>query len=200
MSEPLWEKILARNSTGLFTIHNQETEDETLWFANKTGGFLDSFKAMGTNTSYFRPSGKNSLQTFLPKFLPAQQILLVHNVFTTEDDILFAEQFNPNLFWCFCSNANLYISGLLPNVDLFTKNHCKVVLGTDSLASNHQLCIWEEIKTLRKQFPQISLETMLGWATINGAKALKIQNRFGSFEKGKQPGLVQIAGGRAIRF
>lgn len=193
VSEPLWEKILAHNTTDLFTIHNQETEDETLWFANKTGAFLDTFKAMGTNTSYFTPSGKSSLQTYLPKFSSVQQLLLVHNVFTTEEDITFSEQLNANLFWCFCPNANQYISQLLPNLPLFIKKNCKIVFGTDSLASNHQLSIWEEIKTLRTAYVDIPIEQMLQWATLNGAKALKIDNRYGSFEKGKKPGTVLIA-------
>ena len=193
VSEPLWEKILTHNQSGLFTIHNQESQDETLWFANKTGGFLESFKAMSTNTDYFIPSGKSSLQTYLPRFTPVQQLLLVHNVFTTQEDMAFAEQLNPNLSWCLCPNANQYISRLLPNLPLFIKNNLKVVLGTDSLASNHQLSIWSEIQTLRKNFADVSLELMLSWATSNGAKALKIDDQFGSFEKGKKPGVVLIA-------
>jgi len=35
----------------------------------------------------------------------------------------------------------------------------------------------------------------LRWATINGAEALRIDNKFGSFETGKQPGIVNIDGG-----
>ncbi len=35
---------------------------------------------------------------------------------------------------------------------------------------------------------------MLQWATLNGAMALGIADRFGSFEKGKTPGIVQISG------
>jgi cytosine/adenosine deaminase-related metal-dependent hydrolase len=67
-------------------------------------------------------------------------------------------------------------------------------LGTDSLASNHQLNILEEIKTLHHHFAQLKLETMLQWATINGAKALQMDNVLGSFEKGKKPGVILIEG------
>ncbi len=61
-----------------------------------------------------------------------------------------------------------------------------------ALASNHQLNILEELKTIAKNFPQISTETLLKWATINGAKALQMEDKLGSFEKGKQPGIVLI--------
>jgi len=38
----------------------------------------------------------------------------------------------------------------------------------------------------------IPLDEMLGWATINGARALQMDKGLGSFEKGKKPGVVVI--------
>jgi cytosine/adenosine deaminase-related metal-dependent hydrolase len=71
--------------------------------------------------------------------------------------------------------------------------NCNIVVGTDSLASNHQLDILEELKTIQLTnnliFP---LSTLLKWATINGARALKLDSLIGSFEKGKKPGVVLI--------
>jgi len=74
------------------------------------------------------------------------------------------------------------------------------VLGTDSYASNLQLNMMAEINTIQKHFPQIAIETILQWATINGAKALGIDDRFGNFEKGKNPGMVLIKDGVAKRI
>ena len=70
-----------------------------------------------------------------------------------------------------------------------------MVLGTDSLASNDQLSILAEIQTLQQYFPELNPVTFLQWATINGAKALGIEKNFGSFEKGKKPGIVLIEEG-----
>ena len=70
--------------------------------------------------------------------------------------------------------------------------NCHIVLGTDSLASNWSLSIWDEIKTIQKNFPLIPIEDVLKWATINGAEALQIEDRFGSFEQGKRPGVVLL--------
>ena len=66
------------------------------------------------------------------------------------------------------------------------------MLGTDSLASNDQLSIWEEIRTISVAYPAIPLSELLTWATINGAKALGCDDIYGSFEKGKKPGIVLI--------
>ena len=66
------------------------------------------------------------------------------------------------------------------------------MLGTDSFASNWSLSILDEIKTIRQHFPQIPLEDVLGWATINGARALGMDSFLGSFERGKKPGVVLL--------
>ncbi|MES1181568.1 MAG: amidohydrolase family protein, partial [Flavobacterium sp.] len=141
---------------------------------------------------------KSSLQTWLPYFDKQQSIILVHNVTTTTDDIEFIKQQTANdhqqAFLCLCPNANLYISNTLPDVDLFVNRQLDIVLGTDSLASNQQLDILTEIKMLQEHFPEIELATMLRWATINGAKALQVDDELGSFEKGKKPGVVLIEG------
>jgi cytosine/adenosine deaminase-related metal-dependent hydrolase len=67
-------------------------------------------------------------------------------------------------------------------------------LGTDSLASNDGLSILAEIKTLKQNFKIIDLAVFLKWATINGAKALQVDDKLGSFETGKQPGVILIDG------
>ena len=70
-----------------------------------------------------------------------------------------------------------------------------MVIGTDSYASNWQLNIWDEIKAIQLETNfKIPLSEILQWATINGARALQIENSAGSFEKGKKPGIVLIEG------
>ncbi|RYF97016.1 MAG: hypothetical protein EOO02_21330 [Chitinophagaceae bacterium] len=141
--------------------------------------------------SSFQASGKTSLQTFLPRFLPGQQLILVHNVYTSREDILFSKKVPyPACYWCLCPNANLYITGQLPDIDLLLQEQCNIVLGTDSLASNHQLSIIAEMKSIHEHYPSIPLTQLFTWATMNGAKALQMESSSGSFEKGKTPGVI----------
>jgi cytosine/adenosine deaminase-related metal-dependent hydrolase len=75
--------------------------------------------------------------------------LFVHNTCTTSEDIVYTQQKlrNENTFWCTCPNANLYIENRLPNYKIFIENNAQVCIGTDSLTSNWQLNIFEEIRT-----------------------------------------------------
>jgi len=192
VSNELWGKITPQFAGKTTTIHNQETAFEDDLFKNGTGDFLRMYGKMNLDNSFFTPTGKTSLQSYLPKMSTARQLLLVHNTFTSEADILFAQNGPAPINWCLCVNANQYIEQALPPIDLLRKNGCKIVLGTDSLASNHSLSILDEMKTISKHFTEIPMTEMLRWATINGAQALGMEAQLGSFEKGKLPGVVLI--------
>lgn len=194
VSKKLFELLNEKTAGQIISIHNQETMAEDELYLNKAGKFLELYNNFGIDINSFIPSGKRSLPTWLPCFTKGQSIISVHNTFTNQQDISLAT-FNirhSNLFFCICPNANLYIENKLPPIDLFIENRLPIVIGTDSYASNWQLNMMSEITTLRKNFPHISLATILKWATINGAKALGIDNQFGSFAAGKKPGIVLI--------
>ncbi|TBO39739.1 amidohydrolase family protein [Pedobacter kyonggii] len=180
----------AEKDNAFISVHNQETKDENAFFENKTGGFLTLFKFLGLDISFFTSSKKTSLQTWLP-YIKEQKTLLVHNTVSGKADITFAKENNSNLYWCLCPQANLYIENALPDVDLLIEENVKITLGTDSLASNHQLNILSEMITLQK-YKQVAFEKLLRWATINGAEFLELDQQIGTIEVGKKPGLNLI--------
>ncbi len=195
VSKILFELINNETASKIISIHNQEAAAENEWYKNKTGNFLALYKNLGIDISSFKASGKSSLQSWLPYFKGNQKIISVHNTFINEQDIAWLASFIINIdsfIFCICPNANLYIENTLPPVELLVNSNNKIVLGTDSIASNKQLNISEEIKTIQKYFSGIGLEKILQWATLNGAAALGIDDIFGSFEKGKKPGIVII--------
>jgi cytosine/adenosine deaminase-related metal-dependent hydrolase len=196
VSEKLWELLQPFFNNKTVTIHNQETAFEDELFLQASGDFMRMYQLMKIENSKFKASGKSSLQTYFHKLKNAANVLLVHNTFSKQQDIEYAKetahQNHQQLWWCVCPNANLYIENTLPDVEIFTANNCDMLIGTDSLASNHSLNILEEIKTLQKNFPSVSIQQLLQWATFNGATALNMQDVLGSFEKGKKPGVVLI--------
>jgi cytosine/adenosine deaminase-related metal-dependent hydrolase len=125
---------------------------------------------------------------------PARRTLFVHNTLTTRDDVTAAQAWSANTYWATCPNANLYIENRLPDYQAFIDTGARVTIGTDSLTSNWQLSILEEMKTISRFQSYVTFETMLRWATLNGAEALGFEQQLGSIEPGKIPGLVQIEG------
>ncbi|HYC39951.1 MAG TPA: amidohydrolase family protein [Chitinophagaceae bacterium] len=194
VSDELWKRIINFPGNRLLCVHNQESFEEDRWFREKSGNFSELFARMQLDANFFSATGTSSLQSFLPKFKRNQSVILVHNVYTTEEDLRAAgEQTGLQLFWCLCPNANMYIENRLPDIDLFRRSGCSLVFGTDSLASNTQLSILEEIRTIQQHFPHIPAAELLKWGTVNGAHALHLDAILGSFEPGKRPGVLHIA-------
>ncbi|HEY5371738.1 MAG TPA: amidohydrolase family protein [Hanamia sp.] len=195
VSEKLWSEMIPFFNGKTISIHNQESPDEDLFFLEGKGDFTKMYKMMNIDNSFYKPRKIRSVESYFEKFSSAASVILVHNTFTRQKDLDFIDQHkneNQLISFCLCPNANLYIENALPPVDLFLKNSLNIILGTDSLASNHQLDILEEIKTIVNKYPEIKTETLLSWATINGAKTLQMDNQLGNFAKGKTPGVILI--------
>jgi cytosine/adenosine deaminase-related metal-dependent hydrolase len=176
----------------LITIHNQESAAENNLFISNAGPLYDFFIRAGIDLHYISKKGFNSLQSSLIHLSDRNKTLLVHNTFTSEEDVARAVNYSKLIYWCFCVNANLFIENTIPQIKNFLSQTNRPVLGTDSLASNHQLSVLEEMKTISSLYPSVSFNEMLKWATINGADFFNIKNNYGSFEPGKKPGINLI--------
>lgn len=171
------------------SIHNQESKAENDFFEFKTGDYLRLYDTLKVPIDFFQASSRSSLQTISGAFLPNVPTLLVHNTFSSSEDIKTAEQVLKKTYWCLCPNANLYIENTLPDLNLLMQHHCHVTIGTDSLASNYGLSVIDEINVLLKHFPHIPVDYVLKAATANGAQFLGIGHLFGTLEKNKKPGI-----------
>ena len=193
VSNELFDLILVNHQSDQpICIHNQENKDENTFYQSGKGRLAEMLQSFGISMDHWEANLESSLKGYLKKLPQKAKTLLVHNTFTSENDIDFAEKSNQNIFWCFCPNANQYIENTLPNIPLFVKKKVKCTIGTDSLASNYGLSVLGELKVISKTFPDISTATLLEWATINGAQFLGIDDQFGSFEVGKKPGINWI--------
>lgn len=123
-----------------------------------------------------------------------RKVLLVHNCEVTSRDIeIITSHFTTPVSWVLCPRSNNYISRIEPrSVELLRSGgpNINICIGTDSLSSNWSLSVVEELK----MFHDIPLDELLRWATINGAKALGIADKYGSIEVGKRSGIVCLSG------
>ena len=199
VSNALFEKIKteAIQTKSVLSIHNQESEEEAEFFKTGTGAIANHLqKNLNIDISHYHPGGKSSLSIILRQ-LPAQnRLLFVHNTFTKKDDLeeIRKNRSPENTHFVLCPNSNLFIENQLPPLSLFQNEKLNICLGTDSLASNQQLSILAEMITLQQNFENVELSELIKWATINGAKALEIDEHFGSFDTGKNPGINLITG------
>ena len=204
VSEKLFSLLNEHTAGQLISIHNQESPAENDLYEKKSGDFLRLYENMGIDITAFSATGQTSLKSWLPNINKNQTILSVHNTHTSIADVEFIETVTgkevKDYFFCICINANLYIENSLPPLEMLMNKGCKMVIGTDSYASNWQLNVMEELKAIRKHFPAIPWEQLLRWATINGAMALGLGDRLGSFDRGKKPGILLLSDDKASRL
>lgn len=172
------------------SIHFMETAGEKEFIENHSGPLMISYNRSGLIPARLE-TVRNHSEAILREVTPSGNLILVHNTFADRETIR-AVQERKNLFWCLCPNSNLYIERTIPPANLLIEEKCKLVIGTDSLASNTRLSILEELKTLQMSFPALSIEDLISWATINGAMALGKEDKFGTIEPGKSPGLLLL--------
>lgn len=184
----------------IISIHNQETEEENKLFRYKTGEFVDFYEKMGFNLDSFKAQARNSIQSYLSYFPLNNKVILVHNTFTSLKDLDFVNRMGRNVVMCLCPNANLYIEGALPKINILAEHVENIAIGTDSLASNDSLSILDELKVIHENFKDLDFLTTIKWATINGAKALGLHDQLGSLEVGKKPGLVLLKGMNMLKI
>ena len=191
VSPQLFELLDQCNPEGCtVSIHNQETWHENELFLTKGGGFVDFMAGFGFRLDHFKPSGKPAIHYALENMNPRNRTLFVHNTQSTPEDIRAAHAWGgEQVFWATCPNANLYIENRLPNYQYFLDEKARMTIGTDSLTSNWQLSVLEEMKAIARYQSYVPFETLLCWATLNGARALGFDSELGSLEVGKKPGI-----------
>ena len=190
-SAPLFNLIKERSSENKVTsIHFMETEGEREFLSFHTGTIAQSYLKSGLMPD--NPvTVKSHEDAALNEITLSGNLILVHNTFAVRS-VIDRVMSRGNTYWCLCPASNLYIENKLPDLKMLREAGCKIVIGTDSLASNDSLSILRELKILQDNFPDVTLDELIRWATINGAKALMEHQRFGSIEPGKRPGLLLI--------
>lgn len=196
VSPSLFQAINTFNPSGNITvsIHNQETPPENQLFLTKTGGFIDFYGKFGISLEQFEATGSPSIYYAMEHMNPYNRTLFVHNTLTTREDIEAAHAWSQQVYWATCPNANLYIENRLPNYAAFLDTNARLTIGTDSLTSNWQLSVLEEMKTIARLQSYVPFHTLLRWATLNGAEALGFDDSLGSLEPGKRPGILLLQG------
>lgn len=181
---------------GFLSYHSQESQEEEDLLISGSGAMYENRKRSGMSTPPV--TGESSLKYFIDRLAAAQpapyaqHILLVHNVCLSQSDIEAAKKVMKNVYFAICPLSNIFIHNALPPVDLMRENGLDITLGTDSLSSNDDLDMVKEMYCIHSAYPHVPMQEILTWASLNGARFLGKEDRFGSLEAGKQPGLVLV--------
>ncbi len=95
VSGNLWGKITPFFSGKVVTIHNQETKYEDQFFLEGSPEFEKMYKMMNIDNSFYMPQKLRSIETYFKNLSAASSVILVHNTFTTQEDVDYINRNKP---------------------------------------------------------------------------------------------------------
>ncbi|MCS7150162.1 MAG: amidohydrolase family protein [Caldimicrobium sp.] len=191
VSPLLLQAIKAYNNKrkNLFAIHCAESLEEVEFLKTGKGPLKDLLIERGQWQEDFKPPMVSPLRYLHDLGLLDEKTLLVHVIHLEEEDFELVTRTKVNL--CLCPRSNLYTGVGLPNLPKLLQTGVTIALGTDSLASNDRLSIFEEMKTFKLFYPDVSPLTLLEMATANGAKILGFKDK-GIIKEGLRPDFLAV--------
>lgn len=122
--------------------------------------------------------------------------VLAHCIHLNEKETALIKKHNTGI--SHCPSSNMKLGSGVADIPKYMREGIKVSLGADGAPCNNSLSIFNEMRLaalLQKPFynPTVmNAETVFRMATIDGAKALNIENETGSIEIGKKADLVLL--------
>ena len=163
-------------------IHCAESREESLFLQEGRGPIAEDLYAAAGWPLPERAPGLSPVAWLAAHGALGPQTLLIHGVQVDAVDVARIASSGARVVLCPRSNARLGV-GIAP-VGLYRKAGVPLALGTDSLASNDSLSLWDEVAFARTVYPELSPGELLHIATCGGAQALGLAQEMGELTTG----------------
>jgi aminodeoxyfutalosine deaminase len=184
VNEHLWKEIIdfALKENILVHTHLAESQAELDWISGKESDIQKLHEFLG----WKRDSNLITKEKSIPDYIKRlgltklkSNLILAHLNFLSEKEISKLAEAGAGIAHCPRSNINLH-SRTFDRTG-FSKY---VGIGTDSKASSLSLNILDEARFIKNN-TNLDILEILDMLTINGARILRLENKKGSLEKGK---------------
>ena len=198
------EQVAQRDNI-LLSTHLTESREEMQMFRDASGPLYEFLKDIG------RPMNDCGNETPVERFLdligsggspnpplaievnrPYLFWIVAHLNELTESDFELLERSAPKFSIVHCPRSHKYFGHSRFAFERLRPLGFNVCLGTDSLASNESLSLFEEMRAFHGEFPSVSPEQILQMVTVNPARALRQENALGRIRSGFEADFVAV--------
>lgn len=173
---------------GPYTLHVAESAEEAEMFSEGRGALFDFCKRIFPELKWERhmsPIRYLDHNNLIPK-----NSLFVHCNYLDDEDIRILASHEVSIVHCPLSKAFFAHKGFNP---LALKSAgINLCLGTDSLASNDGLNLFDEMAEMHRNYPTIPCDEILAMATLNGASTLNRSGSLGILKPGAEADFIVI--------
>jgi len=183
---------LATERGSIVAMHVAESTEERELIEWGTGPFAQRLQEMGLFQSELFGRGSTATQEVLDALSAAPAALIIHGNDLQLGEIQWLSS-QSHMTVVYCPRTHAYFEHAIHPVSHLLGAGVRVALGTDSLASNPDLSIWNEIRWLLEHRPDIPWYQTLLMGTVYGADAFRRPD-LGRIESGANCGLIAVAG------
>ena len=179
-----------------WTTHLAESEEEFLMFVAGAGPLHEFLQSLGRtmdDTGGITPVGRLLQDGRVPR-----GGILTHLNWLAESDYALLAARREDLSVVHCPKCHAYFGRPPFPLDRLRAIGLSICLGTDSLASNSSLNLFEEMRELRAGHPRLALAEILDMVTRNPARAIGMPGQLGEIIPGALADLITLPyGGKA---
>lgn len=171
-------------------FHLAESQEEMELLRCGQGPLRQFLQSRGAYSSELR-GGTRPLD-FLRELAQAPRTLVIHGNYLDDEEMAFLAAKRATMAVVYCPRTHAWFQHEpYPLVRMLSAG-VRVALGTDSRASSPDLNMLAEVRHVVLHHPGVSPRTALELATVEAARALGVQDEFGTLAPGKRAALAAI--------
>jgi aminodeoxyfutalosine deaminase len=174
---------LAASRHAPLTMHLAETQAELQLLRDGTGELVEFLSGLGVWREGVVPRGRRPLD-YLRALASVEHVVIAHGNHLDEEEIEFVAR-HRNLAVAYCPRTHAFFGHAEHPWRTLIERGGLVAIGTDGRGSNPDLSIWNELVFLAQRYPDVDPAVLLRLGTLNGARALGLEEDLGTLEKGK---------------
>jgi cytosine/adenosine deaminase-related metal-dependent hydrolase len=179
-----------RRTGRVFSMHVAEHREETRFLRDGAGFCRELLHGLGRWASRWTAPAMSPTAYLDRLGVLDRQTLLVHAVHLDDDDWEIAHRRGVSV--CFCPRSNHNLSAGRAGISKALEMGIVTALGTDSLASNTDLDLFQEAAFTLDRYPAVAPEAVLAMITLGGALAIGQARSFGAIEAGKSSRMLSV--------
>lgn len=178
-------------------FHLAESPEELQLLADGAGPMVDFLIAFGVWDPTALPKGLRPLD-YLRQMTRAHRALAIHCNYLADDEITYFAAHADRLSAVYCPRTHYFFGHAPHPLPKLLAAGANVALGTDGRCSNPDLSLLEEMRFVRRTYPELPAEQIVRLGTLAGARALGLADSVGSLTPGKLANLLAVSTPAAI--
>ncbi|MEM8678904.1 MAG: amidohydrolase family protein [Planctomycetota bacterium] len=164
---------LAQTQALPMAMHLAESRAELEFIQNRSGPFRELLESVGAWDSRAIPSGIRP-SDYIQRLAQAPRALVIHGNYLDEDSVAALVQHRETVSLVYCPRTHAFFKHDAYPLAQLLKRGVRIVLGTDSRASNPDLQVWEEAKFVAATHSQVTPQQIVEMCTTQGSAALGV--------------------------